>query len=146
MAEKQMNKIVISLHAEWHGFSSEILWGEKMDEDIYRIDSIPFFANDISLDDIVKVRIDKDKRLQYEKTISKGNYCTYRFFFDEDIKSKERKKYLDLLREYGDTEYYEAKNLYALSVSKQKVHELYKILNQLETDEVLNFEEGDCIP
>ncbi len=80
MAEKQINKIVVPLHKEWHGFSSETLWGEKVDADIYRIDSIPFFANGISFDDIVKVKTDKDKRLLYQKTISKGKNCTYRVF------------------------------------------------------------------
>ena len=145
MVKEQMTKIAIPLHDEWHGFSYETLWGEKIDNNIYKIDSIPFFANDISINDIIQVKIDKDKRLLYEKIISKGDYCTYRFFFDEDIEHKERSQYLDLLHEYGDTEYYEAKDLYTLSVSKRKVHELYKILNQLEKDEILDFEEGDCI-
>jgi len=139
-----MEKIIIHLSEDWHNFSSETLWGEKINIDIYKIDSIPFFAHSISLDDIVKVKLDKDKRLLYQKTISKGNHCTYRFLFDDDIESKERSKYLNLLHEYGDTEYYEEKDLYALSVSKQKVHELYKILNKLEKDEILDFEEGDC--
>jgi hypothetical protein len=145
MAEKQINKIVVPLHEEWHGFSSETLWGEKVDADIYRIDSIPFFANGISLDDIVKVKTDKDKRLLYQKTISKGKNCTYRVFFNEDINPQERSKYLNLLHDYGDIEYYEEKDLYALSVLKQKVHELYKILVQFEKDKILDFEEGDCL-
>lgn len=144
MAEEQMNKIVVPLHEDWHGFSSETLWGEKIDRDIYRIDSIPFFAKGISFDDVVKVKTNKDNRLVYQKTILKGNYCTYRVVFDENINSKEKNKYLNLLQNYGDVEIYEEKDLYALSVPKKKVHELYKILSQLERDKILDFEEGDC--
>ena len=145
MVEKQINKIVIPLHKKWHGFSSETLWGEKVDEDIYRIDSIPFFANGLSLNDLVKVKTDKDKRLLYEKTISKGGNCTYRFFFNQDIDSKKRNKYLKLLHNYGDIEYYKGKDLYALNLSKKQVHELYKILSRLEKEKILDFEEGDCL-
>ena len=52
-----MEKIIIHLSEDWHNFSSETLWGEKINIDIYKIDSIPFFAHSISLDDIVKVII-----------------------------------------------------------------------------------------
>jgi len=145
MAEKQLEKIVVPLTEEWHGFSTETLWGEKVDEDIYRVDSIPFFANGISLDDIVKVQVDNNKRLLYQKTISKGENCTYRIFFDENTDLQEREKYLNLFHNYGDTEYYEHLDMYALSVPKQKVHELYKIFTQLEEEKKIDFEEGDCL-
>ena len=140
-----MNKIVVPLHEEWHGFSSETLWGEKIDRDTYRIDSIPFFANGISLNDVVKVKNNEEKRLVYQKTISKGNNCTYRVVFDENINLQEKNKYLHLLQNYGDIEVFEEQGLYALNVPKQKVHELYKILSQLERDKILDFEEGDCM-
>lgn len=145
MAEKQLSKIVVPLHEGWHGYSAETLWGEKVNADSFRIDSIPFFANNISRGDLVKANIDKDGRLLYQKTISKGENCTYRIFFDENIDLEEKIKYLTLFRNYGDIEYYKQLDLYALSVPKQKVHKLYKNLIQFEKDGKLDFEEGDCL-
>ncbi|HHD78089.1 MAG TPA: DUF4265 domain-containing protein [Epsilonproteobacteria bacterium] len=141
-----MEKIHVPLNEDWHNFSVETLWGEKINKDVYKIASIPFFAKGISFDDLIKVKLDQDKKLFYDKHISKGDYCTYRFLFDDnDPDATSRRKYLDLLSSYGDMEYYDESDLYALSVPKKKVHELYKILNQLEKDEILDFEEGDCI-
>jgi len=141
-----MEKIVIPLSKNWHGFSAETLWGAKIDTNLYKIVSVPFFANNISCGDIVEAHIDKnDKRLKYTKTISKGNNCTYRIVFADSIKPEDREKLIKLLKEYGEIEYYKEADLFAISVHKQKVDKLFKVLMQLEEDGLLDFEEGDCV-
>ncbi len=75
----------------------------------------------------------------------KSGNCTYRFLFTDSVLPNKRDKYLDLLHTHGETEYYQEKDLYSISVSKDKVGELYKILDKFEKDKILNFEEGDCV-
>ena len=141
-----MEKIVIPLSNGWHGFSAETLWGTKIDTNFYKIDSIPFFANNISCGDIVEAHLDKnDKRLKYTRTVSKGSNCTYRIVFADNIKSDDREKYIKLLKEFGEIEYFKEAILFAISVHKQKVDKLFKILMQLEDDGFIDFEEGDCV-
>lgn len=62
-------------HDGWPPVASERLWAIPMDVNLVRIDSIPWFVRDLSLNDIVRTRTDDQGNLEgFEKVSWSGNF------------------------------------------------------------------------
>lgn len=57
---------------------AETLNAERVGPDLYRIHNIPFFADSVSLLDVVTARTDADGMLRFESTVSKSGHRTLR--------------------------------------------------------------------
>jgi hypothetical protein len=78
-------KLVVRLQQDDEGYppaASESMWAEDIGGGTFRIDNIPFFATDLSLDDLVRAqRVGED--LTLTDTVSRSGHSTIRMvFFD----------------------------------------------------------------
>lgn len=66
--------------------SEESIWGDKVEDNIFKIKNIPFYTKDVSFDDTVSV-IEKNENLYYKKTVKSSGNSTIRviFFSEEEI-------------------------------------------------------------
>lgn len=62
---------------------SETLWAHSLGEGCYRLANLPFYAYDLSLDDIIKAPIDESTGLPtFEKILNKSGNRTLRVILD----------------------------------------------------------------
>ncbi|MYZ34511.1 MULTISPECIES: DUF4265 domain-containing protein [unclassified Streptomyces] len=62
----------------WPPVASERLWAIPVDVDLVRIDNVPWFVRDLSLNDIVRTRTDPRGALEAVRKISWSGNCTVR--------------------------------------------------------------------
>ena len=80
----------------------ETLWAEKTGSNEYRLDNCPFFAYNVSYNDIIEAIPSEDGMLTFTKIIKKSGNRTIRIVFAEPvIENIESKKILDKLVELG---------------------------------------------
>ena len=99
-------------------FKIENLWAEKIGNNLFKVDSIPFFAKNIAVGDIVKVEYDEEEKLLYfdELVEPSGNSVVRIIPFDKSISGEIGKKLLDL---GCDWESLENGNLIAVHIPKE---------------------------
>jgi hypothetical protein len=47
------------LHNDWQGYSTESAWAEQVEDSLYRVRNVPFYAKGISIEDIVNMKAKK---------------------------------------------------------------------------------------
>jgi hypothetical protein len=76
----------------WPPVTSEDVWAVRIAPDIVRIDSVPWFIEDLALDDIVRVRTGNDGTLRPKEKLQWSGNCTIRLavtdrdYDDEDLR------------------------------------------------------------
>src|SRR5690242_6552544 len=79
-ATAQHVKILFRLEQDEDGYppaSAETLWAIKVDEDLYKLDNIPFFATGIAVDDIVLAKPEAGQLL-YKEVVHPSGHSTFR--------------------------------------------------------------------
>ncbi|WP_373741066.1 DUF4265 domain-containing protein [Neisseria sp.] len=81
-----MKKIFFKLIIEdgYPPASEESIWGIELADNLFKIDNIPFYTDDVSYEDTVSVK-EENGHLYYKKTVqSSGNSTIRIIFFDEE--------------------------------------------------------------
>lgn len=81
-----MEKIFFELHIEdgYPPVKEESIWGIRLENNLFKINNIPFYTKEVSFEDIVSVSNNKGI-LHYKKTMkSSGNSTIRVIFFDKE--------------------------------------------------------------
>ncbi|QQS40652.1 MAG: DUF4265 domain-containing protein [Acidobacteriota bacterium] len=84
--EEKLEKIFFYLPTDDDGYppySYESLWAEKIRDDTYRIENIPFFVRELCVDDIVAVS-DEDGSLYFQEVLEYSRHNTVRVVVIEE--------------------------------------------------------------
>jgi len=127
------------------GISVERLWAQPLSDGTYVLDNSPFHAYGVSWQDVVSAELDETGELVYSAIARRGGHSTYRVRLP---KGKSDAYFLEIwprLEAQGCT--YEGTGdelrLYAIDIPPgTSVSHVYQILADLETAEILEFEEG----
>lgn len=145
-ARSRLVKVRFTLSKEdrRRGVEAETVWAECVGPDRYRIDNIPFYAYDISVDDIVRAR-EEGGRLAFDAVLSRGGHSTYRVLIKDEagFESPEfKRRWVGLERLACSFEV--AKKRWVSIPPSSDVFAVYKALELGEEDDVWTFEEAHC--
>lgn len=122
-------------------FASEGVWAEDLGDGRLKIDSIPFYVQDLSADDIVEATPGPEGGLVYVRTIQPSSNSTLRvILYEEDA----REQLLNSLRDLGcDYEIAVPTTLIAVNVpAAADVAQLLDLLSREADAEKIDFEES----
>ena len=120
----------------------ENLWASRINENRYRIESIPFFIYGVSLGDIVIVTPDDEGHLQFGRVVKRSGHRTLRARSDGLIKNAaRRKKVVTSLKRLGSDVEVLRSRLLAINVPSEV--NLEAITNFLTNEAKLNWEYGN---
>lgn len=89
------NKIKVVYYDQENNLAIESLWATQEGE-FYRIKNIPFFAPNLSYNDLVKVELDANE-LYFDELIEASGHSTLQiFFFRNEIISKVQSRLIEL--------------------------------------------------
>ncbi|RSC80276.1 DUF4265 domain-containing protein [Acinetobacter haemolyticus] len=135
-------KIIVDYLDKNGSLSREIVWGKKFENDKYYIKNIPFFAPNISFDDLIEVD-NEEGSLYFNDLVEPSNNSTLRIIFFED----DSKSIYELLRKIesylAEWEGLENKPYYAINVPKNVNYKVLK--NFLDEYEVFFDYEESCL-
>ena len=141
-------KVSFKLDAsDWHGYATETLWAELVSSGRYRLRNTPFFAKDVSFEDVVVVKAQGDI-LMFDSTSIAGGHSTYRILLEKNITDSAFLKLWNPLEDVGCS--YESLDigemlLLAVDVPPcADIYVVYQFLEDGEKEKVWGFEEGHC--
>lgn len=142
---KGLEKVFFPLDSsDWHGSGSESVWAKRLKYDRFMIMNIPFYVNDISLDDIIVVQYSEEK-LWFKSVIKRGGHSTYRILLLNNINENLFDKYWKALEKNGCTYEKGKTRFYAIDVPPSSdIYKVYQLLEKGEQDSIWEFEEGHC--
>lgn len=140
-----MRKIRIGLPEDaWHGVEAEWAWGEQIEDSIYALRNVPFYAMGLSYDDRVKVD-DVDGTLRMLGVVSRGGHSTYRIFANKGQDNSRVQALLKKLNELHCDIEGATKKLIAVDVLPEAdIHKVYGALEEAQRDGIIDFQEGHC--
>ena len=145
MKTRGLEKIVLVLPSgEWHGYSTETVWAERISDGRYRIRSVPFYAKGLSFGDVVNTKTHEGTEIMESVSLRSG-HSTYRAFVTAPTKvpSTEFDRAWRPLQERGCTYERATESLIAIDVpASADVAAVYTLLEAGEASGVWNFEEG----
>ena len=101
MQKKEMVKIEFRVQ-DGEGVNVETPWAKRIGKSKFQLDNSPFYAYDVSWEDIIEAVPDEEGVLVFKKVIQKSGNRSVRVIFDPPIdKSEESKKILDGLVDMG---------------------------------------------
>ena len=126
-------KIRVLLEPNDWGYETEGLQAEKVSEEKYRVRSSPWFAFDISNEDIVTTYI-KEGIVYFSKVIIRGGHSTYRII----LKNKnEFERFWKPIQKAGCFYEFAEGSLYSIDVMpKADIDEVYSLLEEGEKQEI----------
>jgi Domain of unknown function (DUF4265) len=132
----------------WPPVDEESLWAEDLGRGRYRIDSIPFLAKGLSLDDIVRVKevVGDDQMPIFHSVVQRGGHSTYRVKVLAGLDADRHEAYHQLARAISEigcqTESASPRFFSVDCPPEANVHALYDILEVGEKEGIWEFEEG----
>lgn len=145
MVTDNLYKIVMDLDSsDWHGYTTETVWAERLSNDLFRIRNVPFYAKELSVEDVVSTEY-RDGNYHLKFITQRGGHSTYRIFLEESIINEVFKQYWNPLEKIGCTYEKGKGRLIAVDVPPQaNIYETYKFLENGEQNNIWEFEEGHC--
>jgi hypothetical protein len=139
-----LEKIRIGLpHGAWHGVEAEWAWGERIEDSIYALRNIPFYAMGLSYDD--RVKVSDDGSLNVLGVVARGGHSTYRIFAKKGHTNSRVQTLFKKLNELHCDIEIATKGLIAVDVLPEAdIHEVYRALEKSEQEGVIDFQEGHC--
>jgi len=128
---------------EWHGSATERLWAEALGEGRYRLRNSPFYAFDVSAEDVVLAR-EEGGALEFSAVVARGGHSTYRLILTKGMDERFGAQWRPLAA-LGCS--YEQGPGTLLSVDVSPTSDIYDVYEGLEDGaraEVWDFEEGHC--
>jgi Domain of unknown function (DUF4265) len=85
-SDKPTAKVLFRVPEEDGAATVETLWAYDLGNDLYKIDNCPFYAYDVSAEDIVYAPIDPDEeRPTFKKVVTKSGNKTLRVIFNPPV-------------------------------------------------------------
>ncbi|MDR7062038.1 MULTISPECIES: DUF4265 domain-containing protein [unclassified Sphingopyxis] len=135
-------KIRFPLEQDESGYppeSSETMWAVPLDNGLYIIDNIPFYAKLISDGDIVSA-INLDGDLTFDKVLELSRNCTIRIVMLDDSDGSEVRI---LLEEIGcKVEGSGTFGFFSVSFDKDLYQRVIDLISRLGEDEIIDYEES----
>jgi len=130
----------------WPPVSVEKLWAERVGDNQYRLDNIPWFASGVSYNDIVSVEDpEADEPLKFKRLITPRGHSTYRVRTDFEGAEKHGifHQLLDALQKLKCSVENNSAGFFSIDVPPgASVHGVYDLLSKGEEWGVWDFEEG----
>lgn len=140
-------KIAVHLApSDWHSHAIETMWAQPVGEDRYAIQNVPFFAYELSFDDVVRAPLVAGQRVVQE-IAERGGHSTYRVFLSDGVRADSEAFAVAWkpLNDLGVT--FEQANARLLAVDipvSADIYAVYRLLEAGESSGVWDFEEGHC--
>jgi hypothetical protein len=126
------------------GGEAEWVWADPEDSNTFVLRNVPTFAKGLSYGDAVKARIENDVQV-FEDVVRRGGHSTYRIYAKSDRRSPEVMKVLQALATmHCDTEGATDKIVGVDVLPEADIYAVYKVLEDAEEADILEFEEGHC--
>jgi hypothetical protein len=142
-------KIVIALDpAEQQGVDTESLWAERVSAETFRIRNSPFFAFDLSAEDIVRAE-KVGGEWQFREVVERGGHSTYRVYLlnERELNDDDVQQAWQPIAAIGAT--YENANSRFFSVDippGSDIEAIYALLERGEAESIWEFEEAHYEP
>ena len=140
--ESQSARIVFLLQQDEDGYppaGSERVWATRNDN-TFTIDNIPFFAQGVSLGDVVRAN-EVNGELIYESTVSYSGHSTFRFIFFEQEYLQQVRQELTAMGCSSEKSHLE--NLISVDVPPEvSMLEFREFLAKYVREEIIDFEEA----
>lgn len=145
VTKEHLVKIFFDLESAWHGHATESLWAEKVGNNRYRLKNSPFYAQDVSFEDIVVAEPNRDGQLVFRDISIRGGHSTYRIMLQVSIKDPMfQARWLPLEKLGCSFEGVEGKLLAIDVPATAEIQEVYSLLQAGQDASVWDFEEGHC--
>lgn len=119
---------------EWEG-----LWAIPLGASLFKIDNIPFFANGLSCDDVIKATFEGDAYI-FSEVVTKSDNSTVRVFVIDHGKAGEIRA---AFSEIGClSEGSGIPGLFSMNIPKSCKVQAYDLLKAAAAEEKLDYEEG----
>lgn len=127
----------------WHGSATETIWAESVGPGQYRLCNVPFYAFDVSYDDVVRV-VEDAGSLLFASVARRGGHSTYRLLVNE-VHRDQLDNFWKQLAECGCTYEEGHRPLLAVDVpAEADIFEVYRRLEEGQLAGAWSFEEGHC--
>lgn len=138
-----LTKLFVELPEHWASHGAESLWACKVGDDLYRIETVPFFAYDLNYQDVVRATLAPDgSRRVVREVVRRSGHTTLRVVFRDASGNRGRRvALLSDLRPYQVS--YEAwdDTFFALDVAPDgDVDAVLARLERFEKSDLLGFE------
>jgi hypothetical protein len=130
----------------WPPAASEDIWAVPLSSEVARVDSIPWFVQNIALDDLIGVRSVGEGRAAYVEKLRWSGNCTLRIVPLADDSEAGIRELVELLSQYNvEIEIIEQFGIVATNVRNSvNVVALKKLLDKGERQGIWTYEEG-CV-
>lgn len=144
----ELGRVRVALaEPEGSGIGGETLWAEEIAPGRHRLRSVPFFAYDLSCEDVVAVRAGGQEVPEVVSVSIRGGHSTYRLFLDESVEVNQEAfvQFWTPLEQVGCTYERATRRLLAIDVpARADIHHVYSLLVKGEEAGVWEFEEAHC--
>ncbi len=142
-------RIIVTLDpADEQGMDSEALWAERVSADTFRIRNSPFFAFDLSLDDVIRAeKVDGD--WHFREVVNRSGHSTYRAYLLEDrnIGDDDVQQAIEPITTLGAEVENANDRFFAIDIPPGKpIAAIYDLLEQTEATGLWEFEEAHYEP
>ncbi len=137
-------KVIFQLDpGSWHGSATETVWAEPLGSGRYRLCNVPFYAFDVSYDDVVGA-VEGSWGLVFTSVIRRGGHSTYRLLTKDPLRDQ-FESFWKPLAECGCT--YEEGHRPLLAIDVPAEADIFVVYSRLEEGQlagIWSFEEGHC--
>lgn len=131
---------------EWQDLEAESMWAKPVRPGEYRVENVPFYAYDVSAEDVVDAS-PRDGVLTFTGVSERGGHSTYRLLLSDGISTNDPRflTYWTQLQSMGCS--HEGANSRWLAVDVPPDADIYKVYSLLEEGQnqgVWSFDEGHC--
>ena len=144
-SEPVKRKIRIALPEDArYGVEAEWAWGELIEDSIYALRNVPFYAMGLSYDDRVKMN-DVEGTLWLQGVVSRGGHSRYRVFAKKGYENSRVQALLNKLNELHCDIEVGTKSLIAVDILPEAdIHKVYAVLEEAQHAGIIDFQEGHC--
>jgi len=126
------------------GGEAEWIWADDLGNGLYRVRNVPFFAKGFSFDDVIRAET-QDSVLAFRGVARHSGHSTYRIFASGGRHQPEVVALLERLQKLHCTYEAATEKLVGIDVRPDAdIHEIYRILEQAEENDIAAFDEGHC--
>lgn len=121
---------------EWPLMRTESVWAQEVGKGRFKIDNIPFFANEISYEDVVSARSNGSNDLWFSRVLQRSGNSTFRVIMNsKDQRAKEdAASIFSILKSVGCEIEWAHEELVAINVPKSAFNDAYAILSSAQEE------------
>lgn len=128
------------VHVSFGDGGGESMWAREIEEDLFAVKNLPFFAFGVNFDDVVRAPMEGELR-EVRAVIRASGHRTLRVVFHAHLTADEQVSHLDALKALGGSSERATNRLVAIDVPPGAAYEaMVALLAKLEMDDQLVFE------